>query len=872
MFNLEKSIKQWLKLFAKHRAFDHGSMREMELHLRDHIDDLISDGHSEHQAFDLAVEEFGEVPSMADEEFLNIKRKTTIMSFLHTRLLNNYFKTSIRSLIKNPLTSFINVFGLAVAIGICMVAYTFFAWDSSIDRFHEFKDEVYVATYFLDRDGVKEQYGLTPTPLGAMLKEDFSNIKKVCRVQNSPVVLKYGEKVFHETAKYVDKEFLEMFTFPLKWGVANSLQDMNSIILSENISIKYFGEENPIGQDIIMIFGPDNNKTFKVTGVAEQFPKAHIIDFDFLINFENFRVSKPNYDLNDWSEFVNATLIQVENPSDLQAVKQGMGKYKALQNKVQKDWAIDSFAFEKLADLHLRSGNIRNGISFDGNKEGRTGMPIIAIFMLALACFNYINIAIVSAAKRLKEIGLRKVIGANRGQVIFQFLAENIFITTFALVLGVILGVSVFLPWFIDLSGWDLELNMMDANFWFFLLGLLLFTGVASGIYPAFYISRFDVIKIFKGSVQFGKKNLMTKVFLGAQLVLACLGITGAIVITQNNSFQAKRAWGYNQKETLYVKVPNQSSFDKLNSAMNQDPNVLSTSGSSHHLGEQVASTVLHRLDMQREVQRLSVGASYFETMGLELKAGRTFKANYESDKQALIVNELLVKEMGLENPVGEIMKIDSVRFEIIGVAKDFHTNDFFNKVKPTILKIVEPQYYRYLSMKVRSGTQKETYDNLKSQWAALFPEIPFQGGHQEDVWGTYFETIGSAERFNKALAYIAVLLASLGLYGLVTLNVSGRIREFSIRKTLGAGIGHIATIIFKQYIVLSIIALVIAAPISYVFIEAYLDMLFYYPMPMDYSGVAISMVLLIVVLLTVISTQIRKVSKSNPVDGLKVE
>jgi putative ABC transport system permease protein len=802
-----------------------------------------------------------------------IKNLKAFQSFNQYPMFKNYFKTSFRSLMKNPMSSFINVFGLSVAIGISLVVYAFLEYDYSIDQFHKNKNEVYLATFFADRDGTVQQYGLAPRPLADVLKEDFSQIKKVCRIEDRNVVLKRDDNLFPERVRYVDAEFLEMFTFPLKWGTASSLSDLNSIILSEEMSIKYFGEENPIGRDMLMIFSDQVKKAFTVTGVAAEFPKARAIDFNFLINYKNSSVADSAYNFNDWKQFLNATLIQVENPSDLKSIESKMEKYRVLQNEAQPDWAISSFLFEPLATLHERSTNIKDCISEDGNLEGRIGMPVIAIFMLVLACFNYINIAIVSAAKRLKEIGVRKVIGANRVRVIIQFLTENIVVTLFALIVGFVFGIAIFLPWFVQFTGWPLELRLLNTNLWIFLFILLFFTGITSGIYPAFYISKFEAVKIFKGSLQFGKKNPLTKVFLGIQLVLACITITAGVVFTQNNRYQNNRSWGYNQKEALYVSVPDQSAYDKMKTVMMQNSNVLSLSGSTDHLGKNVSVAVVRvPPDRHYEVNQLSVDANYFETMQLQLIEGRAFKVHSENDKRAVVVNDLFVKNLNWAKPLGQLFEIDSIQYEVIGVLKDFHTESFFRKVKPTIFKIAEEKDYRYLSLRVRSESEKEMHKALQTEWAKLYPEIPFQGGHQEDVWRNYFESLDRSETFNKVIAFIAVMLASLGLYGLVTLNVSGRTKEFSIRKTLGAGANHIASIIIKQYVLLTAIALIIGAPISYLFTKAYLDMLFTYSMPMNYSGVTIAMGILTIVLLTVVSSQIRKVYKSNPVDGLKVE
>lgn len=812
-------------------------------------------------------------------ESIKLLRPILLKPFTHFPMLQeftlfrNYSKTSVRNLMKNPMSSFINVFGLSFAIGICILVYAFLEYDASIDQFHQHKEKVFLATSYADREGTLHHYGTTPRPLAEMLKEDFDQIEKICRVEDGRAVVKNGDNVFHERIRYADASFLEMFTFPLKWGAASSLKDLNSIILSEDMSRKYFGEENPMGRELLLIFHNQEKKVFTVTGVAAAFPKAHDIDFNFLINFENTRVADAAYTTTNWSEVMSATLIQVENPSVIPSLESGMGKYKALQNEAEPNRPIASFAFVPLATLFEQSSNMKDCISQDGNVEGRIGMPIIALFMLALACFNYINIAIVSAAKRLKEIGVRKVIGASRSKVIVQFLTENVVVTFFAMSVGLALGMFIFTPWFTQFTGWPLEVKLWNGNLWIFLAGLLLFTGLTSGIYPAFYISRFEATRIFKGSLEFGRKNALTKVFLGIQLILACITISASVVFIQNNHFQRSRSWGYQQEGALYIQVPDQAAFEHMKVAMLQNPNVVSVAGSADHLGRGASSAMVQLPpDRQYEVTHLSVDAQYFETMGLEFKEGRGFHDHANSDHQAVVVNELLVQNLGLQEAIGYQFEMDSLKYEVIGVLKDFHHQSFFAKMKPTLFTVADAKDYRYLSVRVKKGTEAKAYADLQAQWTKHYPEIPFLGGHQEDVWSGYFLSLDKSVSFNSIIAFVAVMLASLGLYGLVTLNVAGRVREFSIRKTMGAGLHNLTQLIMKQYVVLTLLALAVGAPISYLFTQAYLNMLFSYSMPMGYSGILISVFLLIVVLLLVVATQITRVAKTNPVDGLKVE
>ncbi|MCE7994851.1 MAG: FtsX-like permease family protein [Roseivirga sp.] len=799
-------------------------------------------------------------------------KKPKVYSNSNIIMFKNYFKTSLRSMTRNPLGSFINVFGLSVAIGICLVVYSFVAYDYSLDQFHENKNEVYLTTIRADRNGAEVQYGLSPTPLGELLKDDFAQISKVARVKDVSVVMKYEDKVFYENLRFTDPEFLEMLTFPLKWGSPDALIDVNSIILSEPMSVKYFGDENPIGEDILVKFGEEGRKIFRVAGVAEAFPDAHIIEFGFLANFKNMKVADPAFDEANWADLLDATLIQVPDPMDIEAIRAGMVKYKALQNDIENDWKINSFDFEPLASLHLNAGGIEDAISYDYTEPGRVILPIIALLMIFMACFNYINVAIVSSARRLKEIGVRKVIGANRGKVIVQFLAENILLTFFAMLVGILLAYTLFLPWLANQAALPLRLSPTDLNLWLFLIFILLLTGLASGIYPALYISKFDVARIFRGSIRFGKKSPLTKVFLGFQLVVACITITGAIAFTQNTLHINSRSWGYDQTGALYTSITDKSAFDQLYSAMSQNPNVLSVSGSRDHLGMVKSQAVLRLPDRQYEVDQLSIDAQYFETMGLQLTTGRNFKPDPESDRQSIIVNKALVENMAWAEPLTEVVTIDSARYQVVGVTEDFQFNSFYSPVKPTLFKVADKDDYRFLSVRARAGAERETYDALKAEWVQLFPEVPFQGGYQEDVWPGFFEDVAIQERFMKVVAFIAILLSSLGLYGLVTLNVAGRVREFSIRKALGAGVKNIAFSILRQYMLLSVIALLIAAPLSYIAINANINMLYAEPMPLTYTVVTLAVVLLIFILLTVISTQIRKVSKSSPVVGLRTE
>jgi len=300
-------------------------------------------------------------------------------------------------------------------------------------------------------------------------------------------------------------------------------------------------------------------------------------------------------------------------------------------------------------------------------------------------------------------------------------------------------------------------------------------------------------------------------------------------------------------------------------------PAVEKLARAADHLGVQSTTVVLRTQDLkQYEVEQLSVDADYLGTMGLQLTEGRDFRDRSETDRKTVIVNESMIQNLKLNKPLGSLLMMDSTPFEIIGVVKDFHARNFFHKIKPTIFRVADDGAVRYLAMRTSSGATERTYGNLKDQWKKLFPEVPFDGGLQEDVWGIYFHRVDRSERFNQVVAGIAILLAAIGLYGLVSVNVSGRHKEFSVRKILGAGLRQIAGVIFSDYFLLIGMASLIGIPLSFAFTNAYLNMLFAYPMPMGYSGIVIAVIMLLAIVAAVISTQLRTVARNSIVEGLK--
>ncbi len=807
-------------------------------------------------------------PSVVRNIVINSKLNFLIM-------FKNYFKTSIRALMKNPISALINLVGLSAAIGVCIFAYAFVQWTYSTDQFHENKDNVFLVTSFADREGRPQQFGKTPRPLTQQLKEDFPIIKNTCRIDSRNVVVKNGENVFHERILMVDPSFLKMFTFPLEsQGPKEPLNDVGNVVISQEMAEKYFGDENPIGKSLMIKYGNEKNRMYFVSGVAEEFPDARSFSFHFLVNIKNLQSLDPGYDYDDWGQMVDANLIQVNQPDDIAKITTEISSYLDIYNGTQSQWKIESFGFEPLSTIHYRSEHIRDDIfySVHENYNSIVFLVVLSIFLILLACFNYINIAIVSAAKRLKEISLRKVIGASKSMIMTQFLTENIFLTSIAAIAGLVLGTVVFIPWFEGMFSFNMSFDFATPVLYIFLISIVLVTGLVSGLYPAIYVAKFHAISIMKGSLKFGRKNVLTKVLLGFQLILSCILISVGVMFTINHDYMAERSWGYDQSAVLYTSVPDHSTYVQLRHRMSENPNVISMTGSIHHLGKEQESIVIERPNREFEVHALAVGDNYQNTMGLTMKTGRWFEQDHAAERQKVIVNETFVKDLKLQDPIGDVFKFEEMRFEIIGVVNDFHHRSFFSTIRPTVFTLAEDTSYQYLSMKVRSGKETETYLALKDEWSNLFPDEPFQGGYQEDVWGYYFTEVINHGRFWRGIAMVAVLLAALGLYGLVTLNVAGRVREFSIRKTLGAHTGNIFGTMMRPYLWLYVAGLGVGLPVSFIASNELIDFAYQYHIPESYTGAVTGVVILISILFIVGVVEVSRLSRSNPVEGLRTE
>ncbi len=679
--------------------------------------------------------------------------------------------------------------------------------------------------------------------------------------------------MFNEYTRFVDPGFMQMFTFPVKYGDINALEDKSRIIISAKISEKYFGEENPVGEQVTLNYGEDRVGTFIIGAVAEKLPETASFGFSVLSNWQNKIDLFPKQDPNNWQDFIGATFIQLRNIDDKATIEAGMGKYIALQNQVEEDWPAKSYPLEPFATLSRNAYKYLGVISNGDEPTGRIVLSTIALFLLILACFNYMNTSIVSATKRLKEIGLRKSIGGTKKQLVKQFLLENMVLTVFALIMGTLMGKFLFVPWFDQLFTIGLEFNLTESfDIWLFFLGMLLLLGLASGAYPAFYISSFKPVDILRGSLKLTSKNRFTKVFLTFQFVLSLLAIVCGIIFVQNVEYQKNRDWGYDQDQIYVLQVPDGEAYRMLKNEITQNPDVLSVTGSRNHVGRSYNVAVIDKDDKKYEVKRLDVGADYIEAMGLNLIEGRDFNRDLKTDEQSVIVNETFVNSIGWENIIDNTFVFDSAEYSIIGIVEDYHYTSFWQTIEPAMLIMVPDDDFRFVLAQISGGTAVETTAYFESIWKEAMPDRPFSGFFQDTVFDGYFNNISGHGKLMVFTATLAIILSCLGLFGLVSLSVAAKKKDFSIRKVLGAGAMDMAKGVNQHYIWILLVATIIGAPVSYFVMGAFLDSVYKYHIPVQFFSIATGIIAIFVIAFLTVSALVVKVIRDNPVDALRTE
>lgn len=792
----------------------------------------------------------------------NLKRNKTQINI---SMILNYLKVGWRNLKGQKLPSFINIFGLSCAIACSIVAYMFVSSKIHRDRFHTNVDDIYMLTHTAQVKDETIRFGMNAEVIGEQIQNEVSAFKRVVRLHSDRALVKRKNDVFFESIDFIDPGFYEMFDFPLKYGSIEELQKPDRIAITTRAAKKYFGEAYPIGEQLqISVSG--QIKTLVIGAIIEPAPENSTIDFNFLINYDLINGFYPD-------ESKDAcVMVQLEEPMGEVGLS-GFTRLVDINNGLNQEKPYLAFQLEPLKSINDNSQDIRGGLGHGSNPAPMIVLSIIAILLLLLAIFNYLNIAIMMASKRIKEIGTRKVMGAKRNQIIFQFLIENLIICFFALVLGVLIAANFFIPWFNTLSEAAHKIDVFDPNIWYFLTTILLIIGLTSGAYPAWYISSFQPALIFKGANQTEKRNGFTSSLLTFQFSLALITIVAGSSIIQTNRTNEQRDWGYDHKSRLVLNTPTLQDHKVLKEKLLAHPDVISVASNRHTVGDTNGERMVKIGGDNFEIDYMEGAYNYAKVMGLRLEKGRFFERNSSSDKtSSLLVNSSFMKEYSIDFQDQPNVMIDSSIYHIVGVVQDFHQYDFERKIVPTVIMISDEEKFKYLSIEISSGKEVAMYEAMKEAYHTQVSDIPFYGYTQSSVFEHYFKDKESISDLLVFTSILAIILSAMGLYGLVSLIISNSLKVFSIKKVLGANHRQLSAKLYKKFGIMLCISAVFGGLISMKAITMLLNEIYSYHDELSILHIFAALALLSTVVLATIFVLMNKLKYTNPADILRVE
>ncbi len=786
-------------------------------------------------------------------------------------MIRSYLLTGFRNMIRNLMTSTINVVGLAVALGCAVMIYILLDSYYNLDAMHEKGDRIYLVANHAKTGDSDMVWAPSPRLSAGVLKENVA-VEQTTRVQRSRGAVRVGDKVFSEGVWFVDPSFMDVFSFGITQGNRKALDDPKSAIITEEMAIKYFGDIDPIGKIISIKFSDTEVEEFVVGAVSEDTPANSSMYFNFLLSM-NRRESMNRADTEPWALFEDVTFVLLKESAAVDQLTPTLETIKKNQNLSKTLSPITKVELIKLPDIAQRI-DLYMSLSWGNSPAAMVGFAVVGTFLVLLACFNYMNVAVASVSTRLKEIGIRKVIGGGKKELITQFLVENIMVCAVAVIAGTALAYFFLVPGFDSLYPVKIEFEISSfTNGLLFFGSLLFFVAIVSGAYPAFYVASFNPVSILKGKEKFGNKSLLSRILLGAQFTLSVTTIISCFVFVWAGYYFENIDWGYNHSQTIGVPVVTAQQFEQLRNRSSLEKDVAVVAGAQSHIGKDNQGASIKVGTQDHNVDHFGVGFNYIEAANLRVLAGRTFDEKIESDKtESIVVNQQFVRNMGWENPIGQFVTLNDHRVYVIGVIEDFHYMDFFERVKPVMLSIVPEETFKYLIVKTAPGRTNVVHDFLKAEWKSVAPDDPWRGFLQDDVFKNFFDS----NRANNIVGYfisgITLLLACMGLYGLVAYNLTRRLKEFSVRKVFGANIAQIFRLMNADYIWIVIIALLIGIPLGSYLIQMLITSVYPDPIPVDFTPYILTGFLMIITVAATISTQLRRISKESPTVTLRSE
>lgn len=787
-------------------------------------------------------------------------------------MLKSYLTIAARNLWRAKQYTLINILGLGIGIAAIVWAYQNYRFCFSFDEFHPHQQETFRGLVI--KEGGDTPLGIFPMPLAQVAREEFSSIAEVVRMDRRGLDVKgSNSEPFADEALFADPSFFDFFNFPLVQG-SNDLGNRSAVLITEGTATKYFGKEDPLGRELIFYAGSEFQRPLTVTGVLKDPPMNSTIRFGLLTNHENYLVGdgktlRPD----DWSWLTDAVFFKLKNPADAPRLAADFNKYLPLQNAARKDWQVKGFRMVSLAD-HAKM-DINGNALFERPEDSAVYGPVVlALLILLSACLNFANTTVARSNRRLKEMGIRKVMGGTQRQLTIQMLLECGAIVLIAFGLSTLIN-DWWLPTFNKMFLFtDTRADYLhDGKLMAFVGAAMLGTTLLAGAYPAFYISRFNPSNIFKGSVKFGGSNLFSRLLLGLQVAISLMTVIAGVGFSKNAEFQRTYDYGYDREHVMTIPAQDASSLAAIRDAMQKVPGVEEMTASRSLVGFSYRWTTAESQGEKRDITFYNVGDGYLDLMKIDLAAGRKFDPQLQTDyENAMLINETLAGRYGWagEEALGKTIRIDTTSYTVVGTVKDFHTNMLFDPVEPAALCFARPEQASNLVIRAKPGELTSVFDQSKAAWATLFPLKPFRGFYQNDIAGEALRVTSSIARIFLWFAIVTVLLTATGLFALVSLTVLKKMREIAIRKVVGATPGHIMALVNKGYFWIFLVGAVLGCYGGYALTKLLMDMIFKVNSGVGIGSLVVATAAVFAIAACTVGIKVWSALRTNPAEVLK--
>jgi ABC-type antimicrobial peptide transport system permease subunit len=790
-------------------------------------------------------------------------------------MFKNYFKTALRNLWKNKVFSFINVMGLALGLACSLLIMLWVNDEYKIDSFHKNGSQLYSIYEKQYRDGTIDAFFGSPGVLADEMKRVLPQVQYATNYAWDELsTFEANNKIIKENGNHAGPDFFKMFTYPLLEGNAEkALKSPSDIAISKKMADEFFGSPaKAIGKTIRY----QNNTDFKISAVFDDVPDNSTTKFDYILTWKKFL--EGNSWAKDWTNNGPACFVMLRKGADAALFQSKISRFLDAYNKEQTKHSYIRLGMLRYGDVYLHSNFDKNGNISGGRIQYVTLFSIVALFILLIACINFMNLTTARSVKRAKEIGVRKVIGAVRFALVKQFVGEALFIVSIATVVALFLVLLV-LPSFNQLTAKEIHFPFANPVFWLSITGLLLVTGFISGSYPALYLSSFKPVKVLKGLPKFSNSALwFRKGLVVFQFMLSIILIIGTIVVGKQVNYIQTMNLGYDRENLLYIPmegdlIPKYELFKNeiLDMPGIKDVSRITDNPTKIENGTGGVQWTGKDPNADIEFTQSAVGYDFAKTMHLQFTQGRDFSKDFPTDSVGYLINESALKIIGYKDPIGKPLTFWGKPGTIIGVLKDFHFNSLHTPINPLVLRLGEDIGWGSALVRTEPGRTKEALASLSKVCKGLNPKFPFTYKFSDEEYAKLYKSEQVVGQLAKYFAFLGIFISCLGLLGLVMFTAEQRTKEFGIRKVLGATPGTLFNLLSKEFLLLVIVAMIIASPLAWLAMNNWLKD-YAYRIDISWWMFVIAGVAAIVIALITVSFQAIKAAMANPAKSLRTE